>query len=72
MMGRMFYSGGRWFEAPVCWLKGIYDTVRLGTFVMGARVCGHRWTETQDSKWPGQHLVCNQCGREAVEVNDAQ
>jgi hypothetical protein len=45
----------------VCWLRGIWDTIRLGTWLMGARVSGHRYVER------GERLVCDVCGDDRWE-----
>lgn len=67
---RVFYQGGRWWDRPVCWLATIWQSLKFGVLFHGIRASGHRWRETADSKWTGQHLVCDQCGREAVAVDD--
>lgn len=71
MAERVHEFGGRWYSRPACWLNGLIDTIRLGTlFRLGAWVNGHRWRETLDSKSPGHHLRCDECGREAIMYSD--
>ena len=54
--------GGRWWDAPVCWIRGVYKTAMLGTYVVGARVSGHLFREIDGV------LVCDQCGARIEEV----
>ena len=61
--------GGRWWDRVVCTARGLWDTIRTGVFMQGCRMGGHWWREAKDSRWNGQHLVCEQCGREAVSYH---